>query len=160
MITSIKTYVTDTTFWEDYFVSENKNVIKWAKQIISSYDSQIIVTPVVLTEFIRRLYYVHKKDPKKIRLAMKYMTHLFQNMIFPNISIQSVREIVKDLLNLPLEYPCHVGELSFLNIVSVPNTVTVSSDGGVLSAYLFTERLDPRQDPPTHLRSGETYTSG
>lgn len=157
MLSSQKIYVTDTTFWVDYFVSKVPNVRTWGNTMMRS-GSQIIITPVILTEFIGRLYFIHHKTPKQIREAIHHLTNIFQNVSFPNFSEQDVKEIVKDMEKLPITPRCHVGELSFLNLIKNPNVITVSSDGGVLQSYVNTERLDPRTDPPTILQIGQVPT--
>jgi len=144
-------YITDTTLWEDYFINNNSNVQDWVKEILGKSEGRFLVSPVVLLEFIRRLYYYHNYSPKKIGLAMKLMTNIFRDISFPAIHKQTIKEIAFHLGKLPREPRLDIGEISFLNLLNRPEIIVVSSDNDVLDVYTFVNRIDPREKPAKFL---------
>lgn len=140
-------YVVGTTFLMDCFVNEDPNVQRWYHDISSS-NTDIIITSVVLLEFIKNLYYREGYSRKKIRKAIKLLTRMFKSVKIVNLDERTVKDISKKLHSLPKTPELHAGELSFLDLLSDPAMTVVSSDGGVLRSYVNVDRTDPRKNPP------------
>lgn len=151
-------YITDTTFWIDYFVGQDPNVKVWLENVLKTNEGDFIITPVVLLEFIRRLYYVSGFTSSQISKAIKLMTNIFRNIHFTILHKQVIKEIAKEMYKLPTTPRLDVGEISFLNLLNKPEVVVVSSDRDVLNAYTIVTRIDPRTKPPTVLHPGQTLS--
>ncbi len=149
-------YILDTTVLEDYFFAVNPNSKNWLRNIVSTNDGEIIITPVILIELIRRLYYIRQKDYKKVKLSIKILTQVLRQITFPQVTKNDAKEITRKIGNLPLKPECHVGELSLLPYADRPEAIIVTSDNGVLDAYINSVRLDPRHAPPRTLNRGES----
>lgn len=147
-------YLLDTTILEDYFFAVNPNSKNWLRNVIANNDGEIILTPVILIELIRRLYYIRQKDAKKVRYSIKILTNAIKQITYTNMSKNEAKDISRKIEHLPVDVPCHVGELSLLPYIQEQNTVVVSSDQNVLKAYVQTTRIDPRTSPPTTLNAG------
>lgn len=152
-------YVLDTTILEDYFFAINPNSKNWLRNIVNSGDGEIIITPVILIELIRRLYYIRHRDAKKVRHSIKILTHVLKQITIPTISVNDVKDISRKISSLPLIPDCHVGELSLLPFIDQPNSIVVSSDNGVLTTYKNTIRIDPRHNPPHVIQKGNEFSA-
>lgn len=150
-------YLLDTTILEDYFFAINPNSKNWLRNIINSGDGEIIITPVILIELIRRLYYIRHRDAKKVRHSIKILTNAIKQIDIPNISKNEVKDISRKINPLPLTPDCHVGELSLLPFIDQPNSIIVSSDNGVLTVYQNAIRIDPRHNPPHVIQKGDKF---
>lgn len=148
-------YLLDTTILEDYFFAVNPNSKNWLRNIINSNDGEIILTPVILIELIRRLYYIRHRDAKKVRYSIKLLTHAIKQISYKNMGKNEAKDISRKIEQLPLDIPCHVGELSLLPYIGEQNTVVVSNDEGVIKAFVQAIRIDPRTDPPRTFNVGE-----
>jgi len=157
-MSSIPQYVTDTTIWIDYFVDQDPNVKNWIRSVLSTNEGVFIISPVVLLEFAKRLYYVSGYSSSKIKLAIRLMTNIFRDVCFTNLDKHIVKEITRQMYQLPTNPRLDVGEISFLNLLNKPEVVVVSSDNDVLNALTFVTRIDPRKQPPTVLHPGDSLT--
>jgi hypothetical protein len=157
-------YLIDTTLLIDYFdlnshldSDQKSNICIWVNDTLRRQWTDVVITPVVLCEIIRRMYYFGKKDWKTIRDIIRTMKKSFTNVKILSIDYDKIQTIIKNMAHLPQNNPCDIGEVSLLSEIAELGVIVVSSDNKVLEAYQFVNRIDPRFAPPHIIPLGQEF---
>lgn len=140
--------------WRDAFKSredsrsstEIQNTEEWLDETLANPSAKIVVSPTVLCEFIRHLYFERKYSQKNVRITLRTLVKSY-NIEIDSQDEASLFDIVNLLKQVNQDANIDVGELSLVAFIDIQDATFVSSDIGALAGFNFMSRVDPRKKP-------------